>query len=62
MNPVIRRLNIFAVLGALFFLLGCEPEMGSQRWCDAMDKKDKGSWTLDEGKEYVNSCLFRSDS
>ncbi len=46
-------------LAALTFSLiaGCAPEVGSARWCKMMDDKDKGDWTLTEGKDYVKHCV-----
>ena len=50
-----------SVLAALLiFLAGCAPEVGSQAWCEAMDEKDKGDWSVNEATEYAKSCVFRS--
>ena len=54
----------FVYLGTFataFFLYGCSPEVGSNAWCEALDKKPKGEWTADEAGEYAKSCIFRSD-
>jgi len=40
-------------------LAGCAPEVGSEKWCEMMDKKDKGDWSANEAKEYAKSCIFR---
>ena len=49
------------VIASVAFLSGCEPEVGSQAWCEAMDKKPKGDWTANEAGEYTKSCIFRSE-
>ena len=50
-----------ALLLTIACLYGCEPEVGSKAWCEAMDKKPKGDWTANEAAEYAKSCVFRSD-
>ena len=43
-----------------FLIAGCEPEVGSEAWCKAMQEKPKGDWTANEAAEYTKSCLFGS--
>lgn len=46
--------------GALITLLGaCSPEVGTEAWCKAMDKKDKGDWTMKEASDYAKHCIIR---
>ena len=39
-------------------LAGCAPEVGSKKWCERLDAKDKGEWTMDEVKDYAKYCLL----
>ena len=50
-----------AVLSVCFHA-GCAPEVGSDEWCEDMDKKDKGDWSANEAKEYAKSCVFRKSN
>jgi hypothetical protein len=43
---------------ALIGLAGCEPEVGSERWCKAMAEKPKGDWTANEALDYAEHCLI----
>jgi hypothetical protein len=47
---------------AMFLLLfaGCAPEVGSKKWCEQLDAKDKGDWTVDEVKDYARYCLLEN--
>jgi len=40
-------------------LSACAPEVGSQKWCENMDEKEKGDWSTNEATEYAKSCIFR---
>lgn len=42
-------------------LAGCKPEVGSRKWCENMDEKQKGDWTAKESAEYLKSCVFRNN-
>ena len=43
---------------AALLLAGCEPEVGSERWCTAMEEKPKGDWTANEALDYGKHCLL----
>ena len=53
----------FASVLALLFLLGglsaCSPEVGSDKWCQNMENKDKGDWTANEAADYAKHCIFK---
>ena len=40
-------------------LLACEPEVGSEAWCEAMEEKPRGDWTVNEGVDYARHCIVR---
>ena len=41
-------------------LSACEPEVGSDEWCQDMVDKPKGDWTTNEAKEFAKSCVFKT--
>ncbi len=55
-----NRINIrhaFLIFVA-FALIACTPEVGSEKWCDMLDAKEKGDWTINQAKDYAKHCLF----
>ncbi len=49
----------FLLLGlTVATLAGCAPEVGSERWCEAMNEKPKGDWTANEALAYAEHCLI----
>lgn len=40
---------------------GCSPEVGTERWCDRMQEKPKGDWTLEETTDYGRYCLLGTE-
>ena len=44
----------------LLMLAGCAPEVGSKKWCEQLDEKDKGEWTVDEVRDYAKYCLLEN--
>ena len=57
--PVIFR---FVLPMAVFSLVltACEPEVGSDAWCESMVDKPKGDWTANEATEFARSCVFKT--
>lgn len=51
---IIGAITVFTLLSA------CSPEVGSQKWCEAMKEKPKGEWTANEATEFAKSCVFKS--
>jgi len=43
----------------IFPLLGCSPEIGSEKWCANMKDKPTGDWTQSETAEYAKNCIFK---
>ena len=39
-------------------LVGCEPEVGSERWCEVMLDKPRGDWSTNEALDYTRHCIF----
>ena len=49
-----------ALVGAAMALVvtACEPEVGSESWCENMKDKPKGDWTLNETADFTKHCLI----
>ncbi|MCT8127625.1 DUF3012 domain-containing protein [Alishewanella sp. BS5-314] len=54
-----KVLALVALTGLL--LVGCAPEVGSKKWCKAMEAKPKGDWTANEAKDFAKYCLFKAE-
>jgi hypothetical protein len=50
-----------AVLGTAAWLVGCAPEVGSERWCEVMRDKPSGDWSANEALEFARSCVLARD-
>lgn len=55
----------FGVLKFLFtaavisLFLACSAEVGSDRWCNSMKKKEKGDWTANEAVDFAKHCIVK---
>ncbi len=43
---------------SLIAVTACEPEIGSEAWCERMDDTPKGDWTANQAADYARHCLF----
>ncbi len=51
----------FSALLATFVVLGaCAADVGSDAWCDALNEKPKGDWSINEATEFAASCVFKT--
>lgn len=55
-----KRMAVLAV-ASLILLTGCAPEVGSKKWCKAMEAKPKGDWTANEAKDFAKHCIFKTN-
>ena len=46
------------VVLSLITVAACEPEIGSEAWCERMDDTPKGDWTANQAADYARHCLF----
>jgi len=53
-------LRLFFLISLVGLLTACDfaPEVGSGPWCDAMDKKSKSEWSLDDTANYAKFCVL----
>jgi hypothetical protein len=47
------------LIGVANLLAACEPEVGSERWCENMREKARGDWTANEALEFARSCVLQ---
>ncbi len=40
-------------------LIACMPEVGSEKWCQNLEAKEKGDWTMNEAKDFAKHCIFK---
>lgn len=50
-------LIVVFVLG-LAVLSGCA-KVGGERWCDQLEDKPKGNWTMNEAGDYAKHCIIK---
>ena len=50
-----------ALLGSFLLITACNPEVGSEDWCQMMKDKAKGDWTANEAADYTRFCIFPSN-
>ncbi|WP_333609137.1 DUF3012 domain-containing protein [Arsukibacterium sp.] len=49
------------IIVSTVLLSGCSPEVGSKKWCEAMQKKPKGDWTVNDTKDFARYCLLKGN-
>ncbi len=43
---------------ALLLIAACAPEVGSDKWCEAMKEKSSGDWTVNEAADFARFCIL----
>ena len=54
-----KTITVIALLLSVALVSACAPEVGSDAWCAAMDKKAKGDWSANEATDYAKHCVFK---
>ena len=54
-----RCTTLLLTLGIAALLSACQPEIGSKAWCETLQAKSKGDWTVNEATDYAKHCLLR---
>ena len=52
-------LSVATAIAVFAGLMGCAPEVGSEKWCQKLDEKPKGDWTMNEASDYTKHCILR---
>ena len=55
-----RTVTLSLLLVSTFALAGCEPKVGSERWCENLAEKPKSEWSLAEAGDYTRHCLIET--
>lgn len=55
----LRSCCLMVCIAIVGLVAGCAPEVGSRAWCERMDEKAKGDWTVNEADAYVRNCIVR---
>ena len=50
--------KILLLLFVLTQLVACSAEVGSAEWCEELDQKPKGDWSVNEAADYTKHCIF----
>jgi hypothetical protein len=51
--------KLIILIGVCWLISACSPGVGSERWCENLEKKSKGEWTANEAKDYAKHCIFK---
>jgi len=54
-----HAMTLILAAATLGLVAACEPEVGSEEWCDKMAEKPKGDWTANETADYAKHCLVK---
>ncbi len=54
-----RIVKLLCFFATAFILSACAPEVGSAKWCKAIEEKPKGDLTMNEAKDYAKHCVFK---
>jgi hypothetical protein len=53
-----KRILTMAI--SVLLMTACAPEVGSERWCEALEEKPAGDWSTNEVADYTQHCLFKA--
>lgn len=51
---------MMALVAAAAMLVACEPEVGSDKWCEKMVETPKGDWSTNDAKAFAEHCIFKT--
>lgn len=59
MKKFFGDMKLVGCIGVIALLSACSAEVGSRKWCENMQAKPEGEWTITEAKDYAKHCLFK---
>lgn len=59
MRSILRMVKLLSVIALVPLVSACAPEVGSPKWCTAIEEKPKGELTMNEAKDYAKHCVFK---
>lgn len=58
---LMRKMWLMAAVPVFVFgLAACEPEVGSDKWCEKMADTPKGDWSTNDAKAFAENCIFKT--
>ena len=51
--------KLLAIASLAILVSACAPEVGSPKWCKAIEAKSAGELTMNEAKDYAKHCVFK---
>lgn len=58
-RSLVAKIGMVLMLpGLALALSACEPEVGTEAWCEAQKEKPKGDWTFDETAQFTKHCVI----
>jgi hypothetical protein len=49
----------FPLLLLSTIFVACEPDVGSDKWCQEMADTPKGDWSTNDAKAFAENCIFK---
>lgn len=59
MHACLKVIRWALVVTLIPLVSACAPEVGSPKWCKAIEEKPKGELTINEAKDYAKHCVFK---
>jgi len=59
MNKTLKYYYLVLTVLGLALITACSPEVGSEKWCDAMKEKPKGDWSTNDAADFAQHCVFK---
>ena len=59
MKSFYARRCFYATLVSSLLLIGCSPEVGSEKWCAQLEATPKGDWSANMAADYAKHCIFK---
>lgn len=59
MSSSFRMFKLLSAIVLIPLLAACAPEVGSPKWCKAIEAKSAGELTMNEAKDYAKFCVFK---
>lgn len=59
MHILSKIITLLAITALISLVSACSPEVGSPKWCKAIEEKPKGDLTMNEAKDYAKHCVFK---
>ena len=59
-NSTMRKIwMILSIVLLAALQVACEPEVGSDAWCEKMTDTPKGDWSTNDAVAYAEHCVFK---